>query len=164
MHPNTPSPSFAASGARAYRRFPAVTLESPRMAWRPRRAPPVSVVAPSPWRRERWGLRMALVALLGVAAVGGWCWHRRPCELRVVVAAAQGRVDRAEVFVDGEKRCDVSPCVAHDLASGRHRVVVLAPGRRPTAPIAVDVEPGHEHVAFVLLFASNEPGDGARGF
>jgi hypothetical protein len=143
-----PSPAFA------------TTLHSGRAVRPPssgRGAPDVRVEAPRPWRRGRAGLWLALVASAAVVGIGvGRAWPER-AELRVTASAADGSVDRAVVYLDGVKRCDVVPCVVRDVGAGRHDLVVWAPGGPTSAPVAVAHEAGEEPVAVATLAAGAAP-------
>jgi hypothetical protein len=103
-------------------------------------------------------LAVALGALSVVIAVGLAVWMSRPerGELRVAVAAPQGPLSRAEIFVDGEKKCEAVPCLVTGLAVGPRSVQVIAPGFAPTT-ISEVVEPGKERLALVSLMSPQAP-------
>lgn len=69
--------------------------------------------------------------------------------LIVTVAQVGGfRVAPLEVFVDGNRRCEASPCVIDELKPGFHFVSVVAPGFIAPAPRAlrtIEDEPGNVH-------------------
>lgn len=69
--------------------------------------------------------------------------------LIVTVAQVGGfRVAPLEVFVDGNRRCEASPCVIDELKPGFHFVSVVAPGFIAPAPRALrtlEDEPGSVH-------------------
>jgi len=72
-------------------------------------------------------------------------------QLRIAIASDRGGVEKAEVFVDGQKRCDVAPCLIGDLAPGPKSVRVIAAGFLPAPAITITVEPGIERFAVVPL-------------
>ena len=76
----------------------------------------------------------------------------------VVTVAGPGNksVDAVQVFVDGNKRCDTSPCRVTELASGTHMVKVAAAGFQPTAEQGVKVETGEDAVLNVSLSRASE--------
>ncbi|MFO0554947.1 MAG: PEGA domain-containing protein [Polyangiaceae bacterium] len=93
---------------------------------------------------RRWMLGAAAAgALLSVAGLIAFFVTRRPGGVQVEVKDASGSsVARAEVFVDGKKVCDATPCVVRDLEVGRRSIRIIAPGAPELAPITVDVEAG----------------------
>lgn len=76
----------------------------------------------------------------------------------IVTAAGPGnkQVDAVQVFVDGVKKCDASPCKVGDLDPGTHMVKVSAAGYQATADQAVRVEGGDEAVLNVTLARASE--------
>jgi hypothetical protein len=67
-------------------------------------------------------------------------------------------VDALKVWVDGEEMCSGAPCKVSDIESGAHIVRVAAPGYKPTADRAIDIQSGGEAV---LAFNLTAGGDGA---
>jgi serine/threonine-protein kinase len=96
----------------------------------------------------RTGAILGAISLLVTIALGVWFLRPHNGELRIAVFSKSGQIDRAEVYVDGEKRCDVAPCVVSDLAPGARQVQVIAPGYPPTTQTEV-VEPGKQRLALV---------------
>ena len=90
---------------------------------------------------------LAVVALLVLPSKG----------TLIVTAAGPGNkaLDAVQVLVDGEKRCDGSPCRIEELESGTHMVKVVAPGYQETADTAVKIESGEEAVLNLTLAASS---------
>ncbi|WP_437917177.1 PEGA domain-containing protein [Sorangium sp. So ce302] len=64
-----------------------------------------------------------------------------------------GAVDRAEIFLDGQKRCDTVPCVVRDLEPGSKVVKILAPDFPPRDAVEI-VEGGKEKVVVITLDAA----------
>jgi serine/threonine-protein kinase len=82
--------------------------------------------------------------------------------LLVSVSAAGGHaIDSVEVYVDGAKKCDSSPCVVKGLASGAHLVRAAAKGYQDIAEQAVAVETG-EQAAQTIVLSPSGAGTGVR--
>ncbi|NUO51996.1 MAG: PEGA domain-containing protein, partial [Polyangiaceae bacterium] len=84
----------------------------------------------SPPDSRKWLLGAAgAAALLSIIALVAFFIMRRPGGIEVDVKDANGSsVPRAEVFVDGRKVCDATPCFVSDVEVGRHSVRVLTEG------------------------------------
>jgi eukaryotic-like serine/threonine-protein kinase len=108
---------------------------------------------------------MAIAALLSVGLVAAMVvYFAMPRQGSMVVTVAgpgNKSVDAVQVFVDGAKKCDTSPCRVGDLGPGTHMVKVAAAGYQATADQAVRVEGGEEAVLNVTLARSSE-GTGIR--
>jgi hypothetical protein len=96
---------------------------------------------------------LVMLALLSPVLVVGAALLSRPDtgKLRIAASSSQGRVDKVEVFVDGQKRCEVIPCLVEGLSPGPKFVRVIAVGFAPAQPITVAVEAGKEQFAVVSL-------------
>ncbi len=107
-----------------------------------------SVVQPLPQAPssdpKKWLLGAAgAAALLSIAGLAAFLFTRRPGGLQVEVRDASGAsVPKAEVFVDGKRVCDASPCVVRDLEVGRHIVSVSTPNDDSLEPQNVEVVAG----------------------
>ncbi len=93
---------------------------------------------------------LGAASLVLSVALGIWLLRPHKGELRIAVFAPRGAVDRAEIFVDGEKKCDTAPCVVSDLGPGPRQVQVIAPGYAATSVTEV-VEAGKQRLALVSL-------------
>ncbi len=72
--------------------------------------------------------------------------------LVVTITGPAGRaIDSLEVYVDGTKRCDASPCIVSGLSSGAHLVRAAAKGYEAMAEQAIAVEPGEHAVQTISL-------------
>jgi serine/threonine protein kinase len=61
--------------------------------------------------------------------------------IAINVADAKGAgVNRVEIFVDGKKQCDTSPCIVDQVSAGSHEVKVLAQGYDAPPDRSVTVE------------------------
>ena len=95
-----------------------------------------------------------------IAAAALFLGHRTGA-LTITVTGPGGRaVQGIQVFVDGVKRCDDSPCRVSDLSSGPHLVRAAAKGYQETADQAVSVEAGQQGTQNVSLVAA--AGTGVR--
>jgi serine/threonine-protein kinase len=81
----------------------------------------------------------------------------------IVTVAGPGNkpVDSVQVFIDGTKKCDSSPCRVAELGAGTHMIKVSAAGYQQTADQAVKVAGGEEAVLNVTLARASE-GTGMR--
>jgi hypothetical protein len=74
--------------------------------------------------------------------------------MRVNVGPYHGpRVDRAEVFVDGRKHCEVVPCLIEDLSPGPKMIRVVSANIVTPDVILGTVEAGSESTVIVPAFA-----------
>jgi serine/threonine protein kinase len=83
--------------------------------------------------RTFWGTGIFVAIALGLLAISlvAVFWFIIPGKgkLTVNVADAKGtNANHAEIFVDGKKQCDTSPCVIEAVTAGTHRVKVLSEG------------------------------------
>jgi len=112
----------------------------------PSQLPSFNYVPTSIERRDskRWILgAAAAAALLSIAALVGFLFTRRPGGVQVEVKDASGAsVPKAEVYVDGRKVCEATPCVVRDLDVGRHLVRVMTPTETGLEPLSVEIEAG----------------------
>ncbi len=79
----------------------------------------------------------------------------------VVAVAGPGKkqVDSVQVFVDGSKRCDTSPCVVRDLSTGNaHIVKIKAPGYANPADQPVSIKSGEDIVVNIDLSPASAAG------
>lgn len=119
-----------------------------------------------PQQQPSSGGRSALFAILALLLVGvvaaAFVLLRAPGAgtLTVTVAGPGNRaVDAVQVFVDGKKKCDTSPCRLKDIEAGTHMVKVVAAGYQETAEQAVKVSGGEDAVLRVDL----APASGGTG-
>lgn len=127
----------------------------------PQMAPALPVAYPAPRSGGGAGrlILLAAAALLaiGLAAAMVLFFLPRSGTLVVTVAGPGNKsVDAVQVHVDGNKRCDTSPCRVAELSAGTHMVKVTAAGYQPTADQAVKVQTGEDAVLNVTLTRSSE--------
>ncbi len=104
-----------------------------------------AIVAPEVRGSKSWILAAAAVAaVLSIGALVTFLFTRRPGGVQVEVKDASGAtVPKAEVYVDGRKVCDATPCSVRDLEVGRHSVRVMTPTEEGLEPVSIDVEAGN---------------------
>ncbi len=108
--------------------------------------------------------RLYIAGAIGGAllAAGALLLGNRTGALTVTVSGPGGRaIDGVQVFVDGTKRCDASPCKVVDLANGAHLVHAAAKGYQETADQAVSVQAGQQGTENISLAAAGS-GTGVR--
>jgi hypothetical protein len=91
---------------------------------------------------------------------GGLFYAARPRteQVAINVTDAKGQaVAHVKVFIDGEERCQTSPCV-EKVSTGVHEVKVLCDGYEPPAVQAVAVAAGRPASAGFTLFPSTKAG------
>jgi serine/threonine-protein kinase len=82
--------------------------------------------------------------------------------LLVAVSGPNGHpIDSLEVYVDGTKQCEASPCLVKGLSSGAHLVRAAAKGYEETAEQAVAVEAGQQ-AAQTISLSPTGAGTGVR--
>ncbi|MEZ4228146.1 MAG: hypothetical protein R3B89_03215 [Polyangiaceae bacterium] len=135
-----------------------VATEIPQVASVPRdmlnSAPPTSMSQPPPAPQPaKAGTSKFLVAAAAVLvlAIGGLAAKQagvaglgaKDGTLLASVAGPGGAaIDKFELFVDGSKRCEASPCKVDGLSEGEHFLKVMAPGYESSAAISIRVEGG----------------------
>lgn len=151
--------------------LPRAPLPPPPKATQPMYQPPVPpqqavfeappMVQPSSGAGR--GLMIGLVVLLLAGAGAGAMFLMPKKGSLVVTVAGPGNkpVDSIEVYVDGAKKCDASPCRVPELPAGTHLVKVTAPGYQPTADQAVKISSGDEAVQNIGLTRASD-GTGIR--
>ena len=106
---------------------------------------------PSVFRgRNKASAILAAASLLITVLLGLVLLVPRSGELRIAASIEKGRVERADVFVDGQKRCDAVPCLVRDLSRGEHGVEIRAPGYQTEARVE-NVEIGKERLAMIPI-------------
>jgi len=106
---------------------------------------------------------MFALAVGGLVIVGICFFLFFPRQGGLVVAVAgpgKKQVDSVQVFVDGVKKCDTSPCVVRDLSTGNaHIVKIKAPGYANPADQPVSIKSGEDIVVNIDL----SPASGGAG-
>jgi serine/threonine-protein kinase len=116
-----------------------------------------SVPPPGPSAAKTIVTVIAALLVIGLGAALFLLFMPREGTLIVTVAGPGNKpVDAVQVFIDGTKKCDSSPCRAAELGSGTHMVKVSAAGYQQTADQAVKVSGGEEAVLNVTLARASE--------
>lgn len=138
---------------------PAATLSVPQPPPQAMFEAPLSMPQP----RSNRGLVIGLVVVGLVGAVAGAMVLMPKKGSMVLTVAGPGNkpIDTVEVYVDGNKKCDASPCRVADLQAGTHLVKVTAAGYQPTADQAVKISGGDEAVQNIALTRASD-GTGIR--
>jgi hypothetical protein len=92
-------------------------------------------------------------AIIGLIGVSLFMFLPRQGGLVVAVAGpGKKQVDTVQVFVDGRKQCDTSPCVVRELSAGKaHIVKIKAPGYANPADQPVNIKSGEDIVVNIDL-------------
>ncbi|APR75493.1 Hypothetical protein A7982_00839 [Minicystis rosea] len=93
---------------------------------------------------------LALVVVLGLAV---FTFLPKKGQFKVNVSAKNGAsIGAVDIYVDGQKKCEATPCVIGELEPGSKTIKVIAHGFPPTDSTET-VEAGKEKVVFVTLDA-----------
>jgi serine/threonine protein kinase len=76
--------------------------------------------------------------------------------------AKGGPVEHLEVFVDGKKNCDTTPCYADQLSAGLHEVKVLAEGYDAPAARGTTIESRKDTTVSFTLVGNSRVGSGVK--
>ncbi|MRG91794.1 PEGA domain-containing protein [Polyangium spumosum] len=108
------------------------------------------------------GIILGAVALIAVLGLAVFMFLPKKGSLKIDIQAKGGAtVGKSEIYVDGQKKCDIAPCVVNDLEPGSKIIKVIAPGFA-TAESAGAVEAGKETPVMVALETSaSTTGSGA---
>ncbi len=132
--PQMPPPSVQAQ--------PTSRLDEPT-AIRPRPVAPAQ-------QGSKAGIILGGLALVVVLALAAFMLVPRKGELSIdVKSKSGGSVAKAEVFINGQKKCDTTPCVVKDLDPGRVSIKVL--GEFAPAEQTEIVEGGKERAVLVVV-------------
>lgn len=114
----------------------------------------------APQQGSRAGLILGGLALVVVLALAAFILVPRKGELKIdVKSKTGGPVAKAEIFVDGQKKCDTTPCVVKDLEPGSVSIKVL--GEFALVEQTEVVEAGKEKSVLVLVEAASKGSDPA---
>ena len=147
----------------------------PRAPLPPPKAVPLPYTAPIPPQQAVFeppaaqpsssgrGVMIGAVVLLlaGAGAAAMFLMPKKGSMVLTVAGPGNKSIDTVEVYVDGAKKCEASPCRVVDLAAGTHLVKVTAAGYQPTADQAVKISNGDEAVQNIALTRASE-GTGIR--
>lgn len=109
------------------------------------------------------GFILAAVVLATGAAVFFFLMPRTGTLVVNAVDAKGGSVDRVDVFVDGKKECETTPCTLK-RDNGSHVVKVVAVGFDTPEPKTIEVKAGQQHkVDFSLVGGKGAGSKGGTG-
>ena len=132
------------------------TAQSPRLD-EPTAIRPRPVAQP---QGSRAGLVLGGLALVVVLALAAFILVPRKGELKIdVKSKSGGPVAKAEIFVDGQKKCDTTPCVVKELSPGSVSIKVL--GEFALVEQTELVEAGKEKSVLVLVEPAGKGQDAA---
>ncbi len=100
----------------------------------------------------------ALVAIIGIFLM-------LPSKAKLAINVTDGKganVNRVDIFIDGKKECDTSPCIA-DVSSGAHEVKALAAAGGDPAIKAVTVESRKDSTLELVLGSTGGTGVRVQG-
>ncbi|NUQ77841.1 MAG: PEGA domain-containing protein, partial [Polyangiaceae bacterium] len=141
----------------------------------PSRSEEATAIRPRPVVQTGGGSKAGVIlgglALVVVLAMAVFLFLPKKGGLTVDIKTPTGAsVAKAEVFIDGQKRCDTVPCVVRDLDAGSKTVKVIAPDFPPRDAVEI-VEGGKEKLVMITLEGSSGPApsgtpssSGATGF
>ncbi|MFT3772492.1 MAG: serine/threonine-protein kinase [Minicystis sp.] len=99
------------------------------------------------------GVILGGLALVAVVGLGVFTALPKKGQFKINVSAKSGAtVGAVDIYVDGQKKCETTPCVISELEPGSKTIKVIAPGF-PPADTTDTVEAGKEKVVFVTLEA-----------
>ncbi len=115
---------------------------------------PAIAVEPAGQKSSKFAWFAVVVLLLAGAAFGAFMLFPQKGRMVVTISGPGNKqIDSVQVFVDGAKRCDTSPCVVDDLDARNYFVKVTAPGYATPEPQQVEVTGGGERVLKLQLAA-----------
>jgi serine/threonine-protein kinase len=118
--------------------------------------PPASVPAPASGSSGRAGVILGGLGLVVALGLAVFMLLPKKGQFRIDVKATGGApLAHAEIFVDGQKKCDTTPCVVADLEPGPKTIKVISPGF-PVSESIESVEAGKER--FVSLTLNGDAG------
>src|SRR5678815_4822255 len=101
------------------------------------------------------GIALGAFALVIACAVAVFLFIPKKGQLKIDIKSKSGAaIAKAEIFVDGVKRCDTAPCVVYDLAPGPKTIKVLSTDIATTAPVTESVEAGKERMVLITVEAT----------
>jgi serine/threonine-protein kinase len=97
------------------------------------------------------GVILGVILLAAVLGVAVFMLMPRKGQFKIDITSTTNEViAKAEIFVDGQKKCDTAPCVVSDLEPGSKSIKVVAPGYAPIVQVE-GIEAGQEKVVLIPL-------------
>jgi serine/threonine-protein kinase len=142
----------------------------------PASSPPATEPSPSPTRKRideptvvrarpqpaqqasgggsKAGIILGAISLVVVLALAVFMFMPRNGQLKIDVKSATGaEIPKAEIFIDGSKKCETTPCVIADLEPGSKIVKIIAPDFAVLEQ-TVSIEAGQEKELILPLIAA----------
>jgi len=119
-----------------------------------RSVPPVTMSSPSPspGAKRRRGIAIAAFGVMLILCSTIFVLWMFPKKGGVVVRlrTEDGHpAAKAEIYVDGQKRCDTDPCVIDGLSRGDRTIKVIVPGSAEPRVAQVRVHPGVKETVWI---------------
>ncbi len=116
-------------------------------------APSYALPRTGPSRAAKLGAICGAASLVLSLGIGVLSLLPRHGSLRVELETTRrSAAEKAEVFIDGQKVCDVAPCIVADLTPGLKTIRVIGPGiPGGSAVVTASVEAGRERLAMVPI-------------
>ena len=100
------------------------------------------------------GVILGVISLVVVLGLAVFLLMPRQGQLKIDIRSATGEsIPKAEIFVDGERKCETTPCVVKGLEPGAKNIKIIAPNFAPINQIET-IEAGQEKVVLIPLIAS----------
>lgn len=133
------------------------TEPSPTPARRPRvdeatvvRARPTQEAAASA-SGGKAGVILGVISLVVVLGLAVFLLMPRKGQLKIDIRSSTGgSIPKAEIYIDGQKKCDTAPCVVADLEPGTKNIKIIAPDFAVLEQIET-IEAGQEKVLMIPL-------------
>jgi serine/threonine-protein kinase len=110
-------------------------------------------VVPEQPSSGRIGIVLSAIALAVALGLAIYMLIPKRGQFKINVTAKNGAsIGAVDIYIDGKKQCEATPCVVSELEPGAKAIKVIAPGFPPTDS-AETVEAGKEKVVFVTLEA-----------
>lgn len=123
-----------------------------------------ALVRPQPQGRGLLGIGLILAAVV-IATGAAVFFFLMPRTGTLIVNAADakgGSVDRVDVFVDGKKECETTPCTLK-RDSGSHTIKIVAQGYDTPEPKTIDLKAGQEQKIDFSLAGGGKAGGSKSG-
>jgi serine/threonine-protein kinase len=138
---------------------PSLAVGAPTSARRP--SDEATVIRPR--ESGRAGVVLGGLALVAVGGLAAFLLWPRTGQLKIDLKSKDGQpIPKAEIFVDGVKRCEAAPCVVSDLAPGAKTIRVIPPGQSFVDAIE-NVEAGKEKIVYISVGSSSAAGPAIGG-
>jgi serine/threonine-protein kinase len=138
---------------------PSTTRSDEATAIRPRPVPAQVAAAPAPAAGgSKIGIVLSVLAIVAVIGLAVFMLLPKKGSLSIDIKSKSGApVSKAEIFVDGQKKCDITPCKVADLDPGPKVVKVLVPDSAPADPVVATVEAGKDVAVLVPVDGAPAP-------